>query len=131
MNIPYPRNITDLEDCNLATYILVDCAHFELKFYKNLYKEDKLNFKSLFLGTPDELSAFAGPVLIQVDQYNDKNFISKVLKAEQEKPAVVWLWSEKNLKKYIAYFNLCFMQSCQTEPTHYAVSMTQEDLRCF
>ena len=84
-------------------YAVVDCAHFDHVFYRNLRKEEELIYKSLFVNTPDESSIIAGPVLVQVDLDKNTDFISRLKSIEQDKPAVLWLSSTQNFSSLFLY----------------------------
>lgn len=89
---PHP-NILHLD--KMSTYAVVDCAQFDLKFYRSLHREKNLVFKSLFANTINESSAFAGPVLIELDLLKNQNFIEKLLELEKQQPAIIWFWSKE------------------------------------
>lgn len=77
-NIPYPTLLPKTSDKPVFTYVVIDCAHFGEDFYPSLINNQTLRAESLFLGTLDEESAVAGPVLIKLDLENNKDFINKV-----------------------------------------------------
>lgn len=95
--LPSSPSVTDIDKLN--HYIIVDCAHFDHKFYRELRKNQSIHSKSLFIDTPDEESALAGPVLIALDPEQNKQFIQEIQEIEQEKPAVLWLWSQQNFNQ--------------------------------
>lgn len=94
MNLPKPplenKEIAD----KLYNYLIIDCAHFDEEFYQNTIQNPVLVAESLFMRTLDEESVVAGPLLIKLDLEKNKDFIVKIQKIEQEKPAIIWLWSE-------------------------------------
>ena len=92
--LPSPPSVTDREQLN--HYIIIDCAHFEHKYYRELRKNQSIQSKSLFMDTPDEESAFAGPVLIALDPEKNQKFIQEIQEIEQKQPAILWLWSNQN-----------------------------------
>ncbi len=84
-------------------YIIVDCAHFDHKFYREIRKNKALTAKSLFTDTPDEESAMASPVLIAIDPDKDQSFIDEINQIEQEKPAVLWIKTQQNMHQLFAF----------------------------
>lgn len=78
------------------TYAIIDCGHFDHIFYRNLRRENIMQYKSLFSDTPDEKSIVASPVLLQLDLQENANFVRELKSLEMQYPAVIWLWSEKN-----------------------------------
>ncbi len=94
---PTPPYITDKDKLN--HYIIVDCAHFDHKLYREIRKNQNLQSKSLFMDTPDEESAFAGPVLITLDFEKNWKFIQEIQEIEQKQPAILWLWSNQNFNQ--------------------------------
>lgn len=80
----------------LYTYLIVDCAHFSHKFYRDMRKDPSLVYQSLFMNTLHAGSAFAGPVLVQIDPEKNNTFLVTITAIEQEGiPAVTWLWSQE------------------------------------
>lgn len=94
MDLPKPplesKQITE----NLYSYVIIDCAHFDEEFYQRIIQNPTLTAESLFMRTLDEESAVAGPLLIKLDLEKNKDFIEKIQQIEQQKPAIIWLWSE-------------------------------------
>lgn len=78
----------------LNTYLIVDCAQFDHKFYRNMRKDASLAYRSLFTNTVHESAAFAGPVLVQIDSEKNSAFLETITAIEKEGiPAVTWLWN--------------------------------------
>ncbi len=79
----------------LTLYVIVDCAHLEHTFYRDLRKENDLLYRSLYQGTVNEMSAYASPILIQIIPDKNQTTIDMLQEVEKEHPAVLWLWSGK------------------------------------
>lgn len=97
--LPKPPFEENQLEGSLYTYVIIDCAHYDKDFYQSVIQNTMLIAESLFMRTLDEESAEAGPLLIKLDLEKNKEFIEKLQKIEQEKPVVVWLWSEKDFLK--------------------------------
>ena len=79
----------------IKSYVIVDCAHLDHTFYREARKYKSLKAESLFSGSPDEESAFAGPLLVELTSPHNREFINQIHTIEKEFPAVLWLWSEQ------------------------------------
>ncbi|OTQ52722.1 DUF4123 domain-containing protein [Gilliamella apis] len=97
--LPQPPLDKQAESQALTLYAIIDCAHFDKDFYQSLIQNPMLIAESLFMRTLDEESAEAGPLLVKLDSEQNQAFIEKLQEIEQQKPAVVWLWSDKNFLK--------------------------------
>lgn len=71
-------------------YTLVDSALIE-GFYSSLQQIDKLRYKSLLAGTPDESAAEVGPVLLELKPEIHSAFIQTLLKYQTEYQTPIWL----------------------------------------
>lgn len=97
--LPKPPLDENIENQALKLYAIIDCAHFDKDFYQSLTQNPILTAESLFMRTLDEESAEAGPLLVKLDIEQDQEVIQKLQEIEQQKPAVVWLWSDKSFLK--------------------------------
>lgn len=97
ISAPIPLLVdADLEQLQL--YTIVDCALLEEDFYNSAINDKSIKAKSLFDETPHAESSVAGPLLIQLDLQKSKIFLQTLQAIEDEYPAVVWFWSEKDIK---------------------------------
>jgi len=94
--LPHPPGID--EESGVHLYVIIDCAQLAEDFYPAVTKEPNVVSRSLFIGTPHAVSVEAGPLLVQVDAKKNADFVEKILAVEDQKPAVVWLWSSKEFK---------------------------------
>ena len=94
----------------LKCYVIVDCSH-EKGMYEKISKLKILNTKSLFTGTPDEVSYKSGPLLVEITRNDIKN-LDTFYRMEEKFHSVVWIWSQfrfekiYQLLKNILYINL-------------------------
>lgn len=98
-SLPIPPLDESIKKQELNLYAIVDCAHFDKTFYQSFIQNPMLTAESLFMRTLDEESAEAGPLLVKLDPEQDQELIEKLQDIEQQKPAVVWLWSDKSFLK--------------------------------
>lgn len=80
----------DKYSSELNLYILFDSALID-GFYMSLSNIDKLNYKSLFIGTSEESSATFGPVLVELKPDIHSSLISTLITYQTTYPTPIWL----------------------------------------
>lgn len=96
LSLPQPPAL--IGNSSIHCYALIDCAQMDEGFYPAVRQNRSITSQSLFIHTPHAPSAVAGPLLVKLGLEKNEAFIRDIQEIEAQKPAVVWLWSEKDFK---------------------------------